>query len=58
MKYNTEKHKPMMVPTETKDNLDTIRKELIVENLVNGGTGRISYGDVIDHLIRKYEEKK
>ena len=51
MKYNTEKHKPMMIPTEIKDQLDTIRIDMVIKSIAEGGKGRVSYGDAIQYLI-------
>jgi hypothetical protein len=56
MKYNTEKHKPMMVSTEVKDQLDAVRIDMVVKDISQGGKGRVSYGDVIQHLLN--ENKK
>ena len=58
MKYNTEKHKPMMVSTEVKDQLDTVRLDMVIEDIAEGGKGRISYGDVIQYLLDKKKCKK
>ena len=52
MNYDTQKHKPMLIPTEVKEQLDQIKKIMIIESLNNGGTGRVSYGDAITYLLK------
>jgi hypothetical protein len=52
MNYDTKKHKPMLITTDVKDELDEVKKMLIIQNLEDGGTGRISYGDTISFLIK------
>lgn len=56
MKYNTEKHKPMMVTKEVKEQLDAVRVDMIVKDISEGGKGRVSYGDVIQHLLNEIKK--
>jgi hypothetical protein len=51
MNYDTKKHKPMIITTDVKEQLDKIKKTLILESLNSDGNGRISYGDTIQYLI-------
>jgi hypothetical protein len=52
MNYDTKKHKPMIISTEVKEQLDEIKKTMIIESLNNGGSGRVSYGDAITYLLQ------
>lgn len=52
--------KAVMLPIETINELDLIKKELTLERISTGEDYKISYNDTIKHLIKniqKYEKK-
>jgi hypothetical protein len=58
MKYNSEKFKQILIPVELKDDLDTIKYELIMTKIRNKEKNiEVSYGEIIKALLEMYKEK-
>lgn len=55
MKYNTDKHKLIMIPSELKSELDKVILEIAKEKINNGDTKlKVSYADAIKLLLKKH----
>jgi hypothetical protein len=48
--------KAVMLPIETINELDLIKKELTLERILTGEDYKISYNDTIKHLIKNIQQ--
>lgn len=49
---------PMMITSKVKSRLEQLRKELTLQDIEDGGSGRVSYTDTIAHLLDFYYEEE
>lgn len=58
MKYNSDKFKQILIPVELKDELDTIKYELIMTKVRNKEKNiEVSYGEIIKAFLDMYKER-
>ena len=59
MKYDTEKHKLVMLPLEIKNELDEIIIKLVQEKINNGEKKlKVTYSNAIKELLDNYNQSK
>lgn len=59
MKYDTEKHKLVMLPLEIKNELDEVIIKLVQEKINNGEKKlKVTYSNAIKELLDNYNQSK